>query len=132
MKVYVAGSSAELDRCEAFIARVREAGHVVTFDWTVGRRAQRGGDASLADDEREAVAIDCLVGVRNAKAFVLLYPQAPTRGAWVEYGVAIATSGCGVIVVGDDRSTVMTALGGCMRVGAEAAALDMLATWGAQ
>jgi hypothetical protein len=94
MRVYVAGSSAELDRCERVIAALRAGGCTITFDWCAQMRefAARGlCDASLDDHEARRCAETDLTAVELADAVLLLAPETATRGAWVEFGYAIAS-----------------------------------------
>jgi hypothetical protein len=109
MRVYVAGASAEIDRCERFRDRCIAAGHAVTFDWMAHVRSTGSANIGLTREQRELAALACLDGVSNADVFVLLFPRAVTVGAWVEFGFALRCPLVRVIVVGDDDSSVMTA-----------------------
>lgn len=92
--VYVAGSSAEIERVERVIARLRDAGVRITHDWTHDvrevRAAGHASDADLSDDDAAQHAIRDLGGAFGARTFLLLAPETPTRGAWVELGAAWA------------------------------------------
>jgi hypothetical protein len=126
MRVYIAGASAEIDRCEAFRDAVIAMGHEITFDWMAERRSRPTPDRDLAPMDRVIIARKCLDGVHRSNAFVMLFPRAPTKGAWIEYGYAL---GCAEqayrVIVGDDRSTALTA-----RYGVDHIATDELAlTW---
>ena len=92
MKVYVAGSSAELDRCERVISALRAGGCTITFDWAAQMRefAARGlCDAALDDHEARRCAEADLNAIVDADVVLLLAPEQPTRGAWVEFGYAL-------------------------------------------
>jgi hypothetical protein len=99
MRVYVAGASAELDRCERVIAALREGGCTVNFDWTAVMRdhVARGiSDAQLDDHEARRHAEVDIAAVEDADVVLFLAPEAATRGAWFELGWAIGwTAGRG-------------------------------------
>jgi hypothetical protein len=87
--IYVAGASAQIDLIEAFIARLREAGWEITFDWT--EKVREVGNASPDDPTiRRAAALADLDGVRRAYVLWLVQPDATSTstGAWVELGAA--------------------------------------------
>lgn len=96
MRVYVAGKFEEKDRVRRVQAALVEAGHSVAYDWTQHDWLDLDGDA-LASYLALCASVD-LVGVRAADALVLLY-DAGSRGAFVEFGAAIAL-GKLVVVVG--------------------------------
>lgn len=92
--VYVAGSSRDLERVERVIAALRAIpGVVVPVDWPAQMRAH-GPDEGLPDEDRYLFAGDDAIGVGNCDAFVLLRPSAdaPSAGAWVEFGMALGFS----------------------------------------
>jgi len=127
--VYVAGAGREIARCEEFIARLREGGYTITFDWCASRRLNPATDADLSDLEREAAAHRCVAGAATCDVFVLLVPQpgVATTGAWVEWGYAVARrDDPHLVVVGDDRRTVLTALPDVEHFVADAEALAFL------
>ena len=96
LRVYVAGSSGEIERVERVIAHLRLMGVTITHDWTADIRAVRAAglasDADLSDDEARKHALTDLEAVATAHAVLFLAPTTPTRGAWVEMGYAY---GCG-------------------------------------
>ncbi len=104
MSVYVAGSSSELERAERVIGALRDGGVEITHDWTRGVRdaRERGivDDASLSPGEAYAAAREDHDAVRRSDAFLLLAPTTPTRGAWVELGLALASVPGAVVVSG--------------------------------
>lgn len=80
-RVYVAGPSAELQRCERVIATVRDLGIRVTHDWPAALAAGHG-DLALAPA--------CLAGVAAADLVLVLAPAGGTTiGAWAEMGAAL-------------------------------------------
>src|SRR6185312_9152573 len=89
LKVYVAGSSIDIDISEPLIARIRAAGLVVTHDWTAVVRAHGGGNpVDLTREQRVRLAEEDIRGAVNADWFWLVMPQTPTAGAWFEFGAA--------------------------------------------
>lgn len=92
LRVYIAGSSAELERAEAAMALARNAGLVVTYDWTTDiRRARESGhatDATLPAHEQARAARADLDGVGTCDVLWLLVPACPSVGAWFEAGNA--------------------------------------------
>lgn len=91
MKIYIAGSSNELERAETAISVANGAGMVVTFDWT--RLVREVGDANpkaATQSQKQHWAWNDLEGVKLADLFWLLTPKTHSVGAWVEMGFAIA------------------------------------------
>lgn len=84
MRVYVAGSSKEIERVRGAQAVFTNAGHTITYDWTVDYLAQI--------DTLQMAGEKCTEGVRTADLFYLCIPRHhPSIGAWVELGIAWAT-----------------------------------------
>lgn len=93
MKVYIAASSREPERVRAAQDAVHARGWTITADWytPIAERAERGlTDADLSDPEAAGVAHDCLDALARAEVLWYLCPTQPTRGAYVELGVALA------------------------------------------
>lgn len=92
MKIYVAASSAEIDRAERMISRLKAAGHEITEDWTVTIRTVGLANQGLSPERRRECADADFKGVASADRVVILVPRAPvvTQGAWWEGGVADA------------------------------------------
>lgn len=91
MKVYIAGASQEIERAERAIHLARVAAFEIAFDWPA--QVREVGDANPADasdGQRRAWADALLTGVDGCHAFWLLAPAAPTIGAWIEFGRALA------------------------------------------
>lgn len=100
LNVFVAGPSADLERCENAVWRVRVFG-IVTFDWPAQVRRTR--DAGIQDDtltmpERQQIKRDCLEGIRKANV-VLWLSGGSSEGASYEAGYAEAL-GKPVVVAG--------------------------------
>lgn len=92
MTLYIAGSSLELPRAEQAVGAARAHGLEVSFDWTPGAnmtRARWSSDEHAPQLVRFASAKNCHRGVVMADVFWLLAPTMPTRGAWVELGMAL-------------------------------------------
>lgn len=105
LRVYVAGSSAELPRAKEAIAACGARGWEVTLDWPAlvekhGGRANRG----LSHDERSVAANLTLNAVCRADVFWLLVPSidAPSRGCWVELGTALHVADVAMVVCSGD------------------------------
>jgi hypothetical protein len=90
VKVYVAGSSAEIARAKYVIAKLRAAGIEVPGDWPAIIDAHGGkANAGLTNEERLAAAVVCLEHATTCDVFLLLVPHTNTVGAWVELGAAV-------------------------------------------
>jgi hypothetical protein len=119
-RIYVAGSSKELDRCERLIARVRAMGHEITHDWTASVRAN-GGEANAGLSERER--LDAAVGCYNAACgatFVVVLAAPVMNGAMFELGAAYAADAV-IGYVGDEGLTIFSSFADHVFVGDEAA-----------
>jgi hypothetical protein len=94
LTVYVAGAWVEKkERAEKWIARLREAGVRITYDWTVDEIPSTPvTDAELPPGERLKRAAADFDGVFNAELVWLLAPnERGASGAWTEFGVALAS-----------------------------------------
>lgn len=110
LRIYVAGASAEIERCEAFIARLRAAGFEITFDWPAHIRKVGASNEGIDLATRKSSAEADIQAVRDAEWFVLLEPEeAKTIGAWVEMGVAIQAA-IPVLWVGEGDRTIFSEL----------------------
>jgi len=111
-KVYVAGSSLELDRAERMIAALERAGIVVTSTWTIAvRDAGTGNPANATREQRAQWTITDLAQVRAAELFLFLVPprDVATRGAWTEAGYALAKNKV-CVFAGDTKQSIFSAL----------------------
>jgi hypothetical protein len=83
----------------------RQQGLVVTHDWTIPvmEWADKGGDASVDDVTRYALARAAIDGVIRAQVLWLLTPERGSLGAGVELGTAIAY-GKKIVASGSTRS----------------------------
>ena len=89
LRVYVAGSSREMDRARAAMDYVRELGGVITFDWVAEIERVGSANDGLTDEQRRSSAAADLEGVEACDVFWLLAPETPSTGAWVELGIAL-------------------------------------------
>ena len=99
--LYVAGASAEIERCEAFRDACKAMGYVVTVDWCAMVRSVGAANGGLADDQRRAAKALAYEGASTCDVFVLLLPGGymttrgarfnATIGAWCELGHSEAT-----------------------------------------
>lgn len=130
LRVYVAASSRELERVDRALAKLGGLTEVeVTYRWIDDMRADMAkgrSDKDLSRDEAMEAGHKCLLGVVHADVFWLLYPNEPTRGAWVEFGYARALydlGGTGDFQIGDFQIVVSyenrTSLGACPLVVAD-------------
>lgn len=89
-RFYVAGKFEEKEQVKEIILELEEAGHTITYDWTIHE-----------DDNPQMQALKCLGGVIDADMFIFLAERAlPYKGAFVEMGAAL-THGKPVLVIGD-------------------------------
>jgi hypothetical protein len=113
--VYVAGSSSEPERVRAFMDAVQAIpGARLAHDWLAPIERGVPANEGLAMGARFGHASDDLAAIQHAHAFVLLAPEKPTRGAWVEFGYALAVFEGGrdhVIVAGRGEQSIFCALG---------------------
>lgn len=94
MKIYIAGSSQELGRCERAILFATSLGFKVTYDWTESVRtsiAQGVLEHELPFEHREHQARRDLQAIDDADAIVVLLPEkgGTSRGCWIEFGYAL-------------------------------------------
>jgi hypothetical protein len=113
-RVYLAGSSApaERERVRRWSAALTAAGIMVHATWPVMVGAVGAGEpphASIADRRRRAVQY--LTELRHADVLWVLCPpiDTPTRGAWIELGVAYECARL-IVASGDTRQSVFAAL----------------------
>lgn len=93
MKVYVAAASGEIDRAEHWIAKLREAGIMVTCTWPESvRRVGHANPPEAPHSQRRGWAVQDLTEVDEGNALWVLLPSLgfSTSGAWTELGFAYA------------------------------------------
>lgn len=110
--IYIAGASAEAEKIAGFAESVVGAGWVIALPWWLPFTAgvlKYGADRDVRSDIRLHAAEEDLDAVRWAKAVWLVVPEAPSTGAWVEFGASLAY-GRHTIVSGDWRRTIFSEL----------------------
>ncbi len=113
-RVYVAGSSAQLERVKSAMAALREIGHTVTHAWP--ELVEEVGEANpldATDAARRMWAADDLRGVYDADVLWLLMPSEGGFGAAVELGYALAHGIPVVVSGGDVKRSIFTVFGTC-------------------
>lgn len=112
MRVYVAGSSKELDRVAWNIKRLTDAGMDITHDWSK-QVALANGKANpvTTESQRKKWSKDDYKGVATCDFLWLLLPSGHlSPGAFFEFGVAYAL-GVPVVISGDNMySSIFTSL----------------------
>jgi hypothetical protein len=111
LRVYVAGSSSDIERAERWIKSLRQRGIVVTASWPEMVRQNGAEPRSVDAATRARWAMDDLAAIAHADVFWMLVPPAdePTIGAWIGFGFAQRSAT--TIFSGDTRQTSFTALG---------------------
>ena len=91
--IYVAGPSKELERCQHWIARLKQEGFCVTYDWTVPVAEFGSAGEKLEDSQLRSYVRSDLRGIDEAHILWVLAPSpdSHTIGAWFEFGYAFAT-----------------------------------------
>lgn len=92
MKIYVAAKTHDVDRAQKVMTWVRECGHEVTFDWTVGvKKLGDANESELTHEVQQAIAINDRRGVAYAQLVIALaHPD--VCGTLMEIGMALAFS----------------------------------------
>lgn len=91
MKIYVAGSSKDIDRCEAMVAACRAMGLEITVDWVAVMRASPP-DSACDATYLETCARNDIRGVKEADVVWVVGPSVskPSTGCWGELTAALA------------------------------------------
>lgn len=106
MRVYVATKFENKTGARELMRLLTRAGHVVTHDWT--------GKSAVTADEFRACALDDLDGVWSAD--VLVVENDPNmKGAWVEFGVALARL-IPIVIVGGRHECIFEHLAAVVHV----------------
>jgi hypothetical protein len=87
MMVYVAGASGELEHIEWWMAKLRAACIVITYDWTQNIRYSKNNP--IDDKYRKDCALLELQGIDESDLVWLLLPTVPSIGCYVEMGYAL-------------------------------------------
>jgi hypothetical protein len=123
MRVYIGGSSSELDRVKAATRLLKARGVEVVSKWVESvEKVGTANPANVPKAFRENIALGCLEDLATADCFWLLFPQkTPGRGAFVELGQA-TTHQIPIMISGHNSSeSVFSALGEEFDTDAEAA-----------
>lgn len=74
MNLYLASSSKNIPATRAAMQKLRDAGHVITYDWTL--------DAENPDPNKapDYFAARCIQGVEQADCLIFLHSEFPTAG----------------------------------------------------
>lgn len=107
MKVYVAGSTRDLDRVRSVQNLARSLNHEITFDWTGSEGEIRiDGSWDVAHETGSRVAQTEIAACLSADLTILLFPpNGGGLGCWIEMGASLA-SGSQVWVVSPGRDSV--------------------------
>jgi hypothetical protein len=130
MRVYISGSSRELDHLETLAAEL--AGHpgvTVADRWMRDVRANMAAgrtDADLTDDERHEAAEADYRDIRRSQVFWLVVPSTPSKGAWVELGLVVTNGGKIVIASGNTNATIFCHLAEVKRFATHAEAIAFI------
>lgn len=90
MRIYVAGSSAELERAAKWIELLTLSELTVTHNWPENIRAVGEANPKAVSTEDSARwASECMDGVQRAQLLWLLMPTGGSFGAFTELGVAL-------------------------------------------
>jgi len=109
--IYIAGSSAEVERVRYWTSAAERAGWEITLDWLRVMDTVAREDRLLADVDRQMHARDAWHAIHRADVYWLLAPEEPSIGAWTELGLAIAAGRVEVIASGPaSRRSIFAAL----------------------
>ena len=89
LRIYVAGNSSEReDRAKPMIEALRNAGCVISYDWTIA--VDQFGANAVSETQARLSASRDLAGVRGADVVLALAPAEGGTGLWIECGAALA------------------------------------------
>ena len=114
MKIFIAGSSKEIQIVSGFMQKIRDLGHEITYDWTNTVRlnggAEKANDCSADVLRSLELCFDNLhKGVIGADLFWMIVPDSETIGGWVEYGYTSQTD-IPIIISGNWKRTIYNTL----------------------
>lgn len=113
LKLYIAGSSAEIERARAWHELARAEGFEVLSTWVeVITQVGEGNPRDATVDARSGWSAEDLRQVANADVVWFLVPPKgkETRGAWLEIGFALAQQ-IPLFCSGDTKQSIFCALG---------------------
>jgi hypothetical protein len=89
MRIYFSTTSSDIPKARTLMRRITDAGHTITFDWTIGREDEH----TMSEAELTARAIYDIDGVRTADlVIVYMQPKMADKGmtgAAIEMGAAL-------------------------------------------
>jgi hypothetical protein len=99
-RVYIAASFEQTDDVKALYKKLRDAGHVISADWTIHKEI-----ASISSkEERQALKSQYVIedseGVSSASVFALLIGPRKSTGAHIEFGIALGAKVPLIILIG--------------------------------
>lgn len=95
MRIYVAGSTRDIERVKGVHDVVRAFGHEITFDWTGAEGEIRtDGSWDSASEAGARIAVREVEASYTADLTILLYPPSGGGlGCWIEMGATLAGGG---------------------------------------
>ncbi len=114
LRIYIAGSSAEMVRAASWHAKARADGFEVLSTWVevIAKEGGIGNPRDASSFQRQSWAVTDFDQVAEADILWFLVPPkgAETRGAWAELGFA-AANGIFIFCSGDTKQSIFCALG---------------------
>lgn len=108
--IFVSGSWQERESLIIpMMDRLRALGFGISFDWTHGDRSGLH-DSDLPVAVQASYARSDMRGVQDADYYWLILPTTPSKGSYVELGIALATYDGPRVVVSGGGSTIFAAL----------------------
>jgi hypothetical protein len=109
VKIYIAGSSHELDLVSRYMRAVERQGHELTYDWVSAVKQEGAANAITLEKACTYAQLD-LDAVAQAHVLWLLVPDIGGRGCWVEYGFALASDDIVTVVSGVHAVSIFSSL----------------------
>jgi hypothetical protein len=103
MRIYIAGSSKEVERVKHWQGQARLRGHQITHDWT-GDVIANPNDSALTPEHMRRAASEDFAGVYRCSVFWLLAPEVKSEGAFFELGVAY----CRAFITGANPDVIVS------------------------
>lgn len=132
MKLYTASKFANYERVRAFNDAARDAGHVITHDWTRTQEFDADGHPLQVDEAKitpelggHHAALDLYSGVATAETLVFLAEDGGYCGALIEFGAACAMS-IPILIVAPWRMSIFWHLPNVTIVASEGAVRERL------
>ena len=100
IRVFVSGASDEMERASRFIDALNAHPHCEALDWPANIRAVGSANRGVPGREARRSAARSFEFARDCDVMLFLVPAVPTRGAWVELGVALLSGKACVAIAG--------------------------------